>query len=123
MPMLPWSVDMLTLTSAGSVGTSPVRGGLLGLLAAWAAGYWQFLPRSAGALNAGSCALAAGAGSVGFADQPGVDGGALGAGSAGAAEERGVEGAALAAPLSESLRVKKKAATPATTATTATAEA
>jgi hypothetical protein len=34
-----------------------------------------------------------------------------------------VDGAALAVPLSESLRVKKNAATPATTATTATAEA
>jgi hypothetical protein len=82
-----------------------VRGGLLGLLAAWAAGYWQFLPRSAGALNAGSWPLAAGAASVDSADEP-----------------PGV-GAALAVPLSEWLRVKKKAATPATTATTATAEA
>src|SRR4029078_964513 len=104
MPMLPWSVDMLTLTCAGSVGTSPVRGGLLGLLAAWAAGYWQFLPRSAGALNAGSCPFAAGARVGGSADEPGVD------------------GAALAAPLSESLRVKKKAATPANTAQTVNAE-
>src|SRR3954462_6946367 len=106
MPMLPWSVDMLTLTSAGSVGTSPVRGGLLGLLAAWAAGYWQFLPRSAGALNAGSCPLAGGAGSVGSADEP-----AWG------------DGAAVGVPLAECLGVKKKAAPPATTATTTRAEA
>src|SRR6478735_7764392 len=96
---------MLTLTCAGSVGTWPVRGGLLGLLAACAAGYWQFLPRSAGALNAGSCPSAAGAGSVDAAD-----------------ESPGVEGAALFV-LSESLRVKKKTATPATTATTASAAA
>jgi hypothetical protein len=45
---------MLTLICAGSVGTFPVRGGLFGLLAACAAGYWQSAPRSAGALNAGS---------------------------------------------------------------------
>ena len=31
--MLPWLVDMLALTCAGSVGTLPVRGGLFGLLA------------------------------------------------------------------------------------------
>src|SRR3979490_1229039 len=53
--MLPWLVDLLTLTRAGSVGTLPVRGGLTGLLALSAdAGYWQLAPRLAGAANGGS---------------------------------------------------------------------
>src|SRR4029077_3774099 len=65
-PMLPWLVDMLALTCAGSVGTLPVRGGLIGLLALSAdAGYRQLAPRLAGAAKAGSC--------------PGADGAALGA--------------------------------------------
>ena len=74
--MLPWLVDMLTLTCAGSVGTLPVRGGLFGLLAGCAAGYWQLAPRSAGALNAGSWPSAVGAGSVGAAEVLGGGGGA-----------------------------------------------
>ncbi len=59
--MLPWLVDMLALTCAGSVGTLPVRGGLTGLLAfSGDAGYWQLPPRLAGAAEAGSCPGAAG---------------------------------------------------------------
>jgi hypothetical protein len=50
------------------VGTFPVRGGLLGLLAGCAAGYWQLAPRSAGAANGGSWPLAGCAGCVGAAD-------------------------------------------------------
>jgi hypothetical protein len=38
-PMLPWSVDMLTLIVAGSVGTRPDFGASTGLLAFCAAGY------------------------------------------------------------------------------------
>src|SRR3954454_21646719 len=53
---------MLTLTCAGSVGTLPVRGGLTGLLAFSAAGYWQWAPGSAGAANGGSPPGAPGAG-------------------------------------------------------------
>ena len=58
--MLPWLVAMLTLTWAGSVGTLPVRGGgVAGLLAgSAAAGYWQFAPRSAGAVERRQLALA-----------------------------------------------------------------
>ena len=54
---------MLALICAGSVGTLPVRGGLFGLLAFSAGGYWQLAPRLAGAAKAGSC--------------PGADGAAL----------------------------------------------
>ena len=54
-PMLPRLVVMLALTSAGSVGTRPVRGGLAGLLAgSVVAGYWQLDPSVAGGLNCGS---------------------------------------------------------------------
>ena len=56
---------MLALTCGGSVGTLPVCGGLTFLLAASAAGYWQFAPRSAGAANAGSFPFAAGGAEVG----------------------------------------------------------
>ena len=89
--MLPWLVDMLALTCAGSVGTLPVRGGLFGLLAGWAAGYWQLAPRSAGALNAGSWPLAAGAGSVGAAERARRGGGGRGGRAVGVAagEEEG----------------------------------
>jgi hypothetical protein len=60
--MLPWLVDMLALTCAGSVGTFPVRGGLIGLLAlSGEAGYWQLAPRLAGAANGGSWPGVAGA--------------------------------------------------------------
>ena len=62
-PILPWLVAMLALICAGSVGTLPVRGGLFGLLAFSAGGYWQLAPRLAGAAKAGSC--------------PGADGAAL----------------------------------------------
>ena len=100
--MLPWFVDMLALTCAGSVGTLPVRGGLIGLLALSAdAGYWQLAPRLAGAAKAGSC--------------PGADGAALGA-------EDGVVVAADAASLFESCLVRKKVATAAITRTTARAD-
>jgi hypothetical protein len=52
---------MLTLTSAGSVGTLPARGGLFGLLAFSAVGwYWQFSPRPAGAANCGNAPGAGG---------------------------------------------------------------
>src|SRR3954447_4310363 len=95
---------MLTLTWAGSVGTFPARGGLFGLLAASAAGYWQLAPRSAGALKAGSWPAPVGAGSVGEAESLG-----------------GV--VAAVAVLFESSLVKRKTATPTTAATIATAEA
>src|SRR6185369_4405132 len=91
-PMLPWFVDMLALTCAGSVG-------LLALSAD--AGYWQLAPRLAGAAKAGSC--------------PGADGAALGA-------EDGVVVAADAASLFESCLVRKKVATAAITRTTARAD-
>ena len=60
--MLPWLVLMLALTCGGSVGTLPVRGGLTFLLAASAAGYWQFAPRSAGAANGGELSVRGGGG-------------------------------------------------------------
>src|SRR6476661_418930 len=54
---------MLALTWAGSVGTLPVRGALMGLLAACAdAGYWQSPPNPAGAWNGGSVPAWAGFG-------------------------------------------------------------
>ena len=53
--MVPWSVAMLTLMVAGSVGTRPVFGAVTGLAAFCAAdGYWQLAPRSAAAVKAGS---------------------------------------------------------------------
>ena len=53
---------MLALTWAGSVGTSPVRGGLFALLASCAAGYWQFCPSPSGAVNCGRAATWPGSG-------------------------------------------------------------
>ena len=53
--MSPWLVVTLALTTAGSVGTLPVRGGLTGLLAgSVVAGYWQSAPTLAGGLNGGN---------------------------------------------------------------------
>src|SRR4029078_5025086 len=55
MPMSPRLVDMLALTSSGSVGTLPERGGLLGLLAgSVVVVYAQLAPRLGGGSNAGS---------------------------------------------------------------------
>ena len=53
--MSPRLVDMLALTSSGSVGTRPERGGLLGLLAgSVVVGYAQLAPRLGGGSNSGS---------------------------------------------------------------------
>ena len=54
---------MLALTTAGSVGTRPVLGGVAGLLAgSVVAGYWQLEPSVAGGLNGGSVRSTGGAG-------------------------------------------------------------
>src|SRR5688572_1671113 len=63
---------MLALTSAGSVGTLPVRGGSTCLLAASAAGYWQSAPRSAGAAKAGSGGVSPVSGVTGADDVAGA---------------------------------------------------
>nr|CRL81907.1 hypothetical protein CPGR_05123 [Mycolicibacter nonchromogenicus] len=66
--MGPWSVIIDTLTSAGSVGTLPDRGGSTGLLAGRAFGYWQSAPSSGDAVNFGSCPAAACGAAVESAD-------------------------------------------------------